>query len=197
MNAKDEAINRPGFTVPEKFTAEVFDELDKTIKENLGIETLITPDEVRGHYETLESAILNGNWPKLNAAKGKFIFILDETGDKRAAYIQGHPSLQGRVLFADATPGTPEAAILIMNDPVRDINKIKDMVKKGYIVRTRADADTEEARRNDKSHFEAACQSGAQIITTDYYLKSTHFKSDYAISFEGGKYFRANPLYIK
>jgi hypothetical protein len=52
-----------------------------------------------------------------------------------------------------------------------------------------------EARLNDRSSFEAACNSGAQIITTDYYLKSTHFKSDYSVSFDGGTYFRPNPVF--
>jgi len=37
-------------------------------------------------------------------------------------------------------------------------------------------------------------QSGAQIISTDYYRPSTHFKSDYVISFPGGKYFRPDPV---
>ena len=46
----------------------------------------------------------------------QFIFILDELGPKLQAYIAGHPSLRGRLLFADAAPGTPEAAIHIMND---------------------------------------------------------------------------------
>jgi hypothetical protein len=74
--------------------------------------------------------------------------------------------------------------------------EIPQLVKKGYIIRTRADADTEQARDNDRSGLEAACNSGAQIITTDYYLKSTHFKSDYVVSFEGAnKYFRINPLF--
>ncbi|MCU7371203.1 phosphatidylinositol-specific phospholipase C1-like protein [Paucibacter sp. O1-1] len=36
----------------------------------------------------------------------------------------------------------------------------------------------------------------AQIITTDYYLKSTHFKSDYSVSFDGKKHFRVNPLFM-
>jgi len=71
------------------------------------------------------------------------------------------------------------------------------MVKKGYIVRTRADSDTWEARINDKSRFEAACQSGSQIITTDYYVKSTHFNSDYVISFGKGAFFRVNPFFEK
>lgn len=197
INAKDEAISKPGFTVPEKFTPEVLDRLDKTILENLGTEKLLTPDKVRGNNKTLESAVLNGNWPKLRAARGKFVFILDETGPKRAAYMQGHSSLKDRILFANAEPGTPEAAFLILNNPVKDLSKIQELVKKGYLIRTRADANTVEARRNDTSTFEAACRSGAQIITTDYYLPSTHFKSDYRVSFADESYFRINPLFNK
>jgi hypothetical protein len=67
------------------------------------------------------------------------------------------------------------------------------MVKKGYMVRTRADSDTREARANDKSSFVAACASGAQIITTDYYYKSKFFTSDYVVSFENNTYIRKNP----
>jgi hypothetical protein len=160
----------------------------------MGLERLLTPDQVRGNYQTLESAVLNGNWPKVKAAKGKFIFILDETGQKLDAYTQNHPSLSGRTLFVNAQPGNPEAAIMVMNDPVKDLTKIQELVKRGYIVRTRADADTKEARRNDKSTFEAACQSGAQIITTDYYQPSRHFKSAYKITFADGSFFRENPL---
>ena len=195
MNAKDEPIKKNDFTVPEKFEADVFDRLDKEILDNLGRENLLVPDDVRGGHASLEEAVLHGGWPHLKEANGKFMFILDETGEKRATYIQGHPSLKGRVLFANAEPGTPEAAFLIMNDPVKQEARIRELVKKGYIVRTRADADTEEARRNDRSHFEAACRSGAQVITTDYYAKSTHFISDYSVSFDDGKYFRVNPLY--
>ncbi|MBC8109598.1 MAG: phosphatidylinositol-specific phospholipase C1-like protein [Verrucomicrobia bacterium] len=196
MNAKDDEIKSPlGFVVPEKFTPEVYDELDKTILENLGKEKLLMPDQVRGKHKTLEEAVLANNWPSVKNARGKFIFILDETGDKIAAYVKNHPSLQGRVLFANAKVGTPEAAFLIMNNAKKD--NIAEMVKKGYIVRTRADSDTKEARLNDKSSFEAACKSGAQIITTDYYRKSTHFTSDYVISFENNTYFRENPLFKK
>lgn len=194
MNAKSEALSRPGFTVPEPFTPAVFDALDKEILDNLGAAQLITPDQVRGQYATLESAVLHRHWPTLRAAQGKFVFVLDELGEKRATYIQGHPSLKGRVLFADAEPGTPEAAIHILNNAKKDLATIKELVQKGYIIRTRADSDTQEARRNDKSSFAAALQSGAQIISTDYYRKSTHFQSDYVISFPDGKYFRPNPV---
>jgi len=197
MNAKSEAINKPGFTVPEPFTSAVFDQLDQEIVDNLGREYVLTPDQVRGKYATLESAVLHQNWPTLKQARGKYVFILDEVGEKRAAYIAGHPSLKGRVLFTNSEPGTPEAAIHILNNAKKDLATIQGLVKKGYIIRTRADSDTQEARRNDKSSFEAAMQSGAQIISTDFYRKSTHFKSDYVVSFPGGKYVRVDPVLAK
>src|SRR5882724_3020512 len=194
LEPKDGASKNPDLTVPEKFTAEIFDELDKSLEDNLGKEHLITPDMVRGSYNSLESAVLHGNWPTLKSAKGKFLFILDDREDKRALYIAGHPSLKGRVLFANADPGTPEAAAMIRNNPKAP--EIKSLVAKGYIIRTRADSDTKEARENDRSGFMAACSSGAQIVTTDYYLKSTHFKSDYTVSFDGGnRYVRLNPTF--
>jgi len=193
LEAKDEAIKLPGFTVPEKFTAQTFDELDESLVKNLGKQNILTPDEVRGKFSTLNEAVTHNGWPTLQQAKGKFLFVLDAKNSKRAMYIAGHPSLKGRVLFADADPGTSEAAMMIRNNPQDP--SIKDLVKKGYIIRTRSDGDTQQARKNDKSDFIAACNSGAQIITTDYYLKSTHFKSDYVVSFPGDKYFRVNPLF--
>lgn len=195
LEAKDDSIKRKGFTQPEVFTSKTFDELDAVIIQNLGKEHILSPDDVRGKYKTLEEAVLAKNWPKLSQAKGKFLFVLDAKDRKRATYIQGHPSLKGRVLFANAEPGTPEAGCMIRNNPKDE--QIPELVKKGYLIRTRADSDTRQARKNDWSDFEAACKSGAQIITTDYYKKSTHFKSDYAISFADGKYFRANPLFKK
>src|SRR5882724_7463152 len=196
LEAKDGAMRNKMLTEPELFTPAIFDELDKVLEEGLGKEHLITPDMVRGQYATLESAVLSDNWPRLKAARGRFLFILDDHDRKRDMYIAGHPSLKGRVLFVNAEPGMPEAATMIRNNPT--MPEIRGLVEKGYIIRTRADADTKEARLNDKTDFMAACASGAQIITTDYYRKSTHFKSDYVVSFEGGnKYVRLDPVFGK
>ena len=106
-------------------------------------------------------------------------------------YLKGHASLKGRILFTNADPGTPDAAFIEQNDaPAEAINAL---AQQGYLIRTRADSDTKEARENDKSSFVAACASGAQIITTDYYYKSAFFPSDYSISFDGGTYMRRMP----
>ena len=80
----------------EGIVARHFDELDKTLLEHLGKAHILMPDIVRGKYETLESAVLHNNWPTLKEAKGKFVFVLDDSGSKRDMYISGHPSLRGR-----------------------------------------------------------------------------------------------------
>ena len=196
LEAKDwgnHTENKYALTIPEKYTQKLFNELDRVIRTDLGEEKLITPDMVRGDYATLNEAVLNDNWPTLKKAKGRFLFILDDKGEKRALYMDGHPSLKGRVLFVNAEPGTPEAATLIKNNPQDPT--IKDLVKLGYIIRTRADSDTREARNNDYTNFQAACESGAQIITTDYYKKSTFFNSPYHVSFDDSTYVRVNPLF--
>ena len=194
MNAKDDTIRRPGFTLPESFTAPVLNQLDSVLLAGLGRAKLIVPDDVRGKSATLEAAVRAGSWPTMKAARGKFLFVLDETGHKRDLYRAGHPSLAGRVLFTNTEPGSPDAAFVILNNPIADSAKIRAYVRAGYLVRTRADADTKEARINDYRGFEAAQRDGAQIITTDYYARSQFFPSTYIIRFDNGGYLRPNPL---
>ena len=87
----------------------------------------------------------------------------------------------------------PEAAIFIINDPLRDESRIRDLVAMGFLVRTRADADTSEARSNDRRRFEAAKRSGAQIITTDYYIPDRSVDDRYMVRFDDGAFVRPNP----
>jgi hypothetical protein len=67
-------------------------------------------------------------------------------------------------------PGHPAAAFRIVNDPIASAEEIRDLVRRGYLVRTRADADTREARANDTARRDAAFASGAHFVSTDYYL---------------------------
>jgi len=192
MNAKDG--NERGLHPLLPFTKKALDSIDLEIRSVFKPDDLITPDLVRGNYHDLESAVLKRGWPLVRKVKGRFLFVLDETGKKLELYKQGHRSLKGRVMFVNETEGQPEAAFMIINDPIKDFDNIQRLVKKGYMIRTRADADTKEARNDDYSRFEAAKKSGAQIITTDYYLPSKYFSSSYKISFDGGTYVRKNPL---
>lgn len=188
INAKDGEI--PNTRKPLVFDAAALQNVDDEIRSILPEEKLITPDLVRGKRATLEEAVLKDGWPKLNAVKGKFLFVLDESDPKMDLYLQKFPGLKGAALFVNAEEGNPEAAFRIINDPIADFKKIHSLVKKGYMVRTRADADTKEARTNDYTRFEKAKASGAQVITTDYYIPSKLFASDFQVIFDDGSYER-------
>ncbi|MEM1135412.1 MAG: phosphatidylinositol-specific phospholipase C1-like protein [Bacteroidota bacterium] len=194
FNAKTGKIDRPGFTELLPFSKAAFDSLDASILSVISKEKIITPDDIRGTYETLEAGALNQNWPEIEKVRGKFMFVLDEQAEKYAPYLEGHPSLKGRVMFVNAAPGTPEAAFIILNDPITYQDSIQNLVKSGYIVRTRADANTMEARTGDYSRFNAALTSGAQFITTDYYLPDERFGTGYQIKMPDGKIAICNPI---
>lgn len=188
MNTKDQAVEK--LRTPLPFTAKALDSIDIEIKSVFSKRQLITPDLVRGNFKTLEEAILKKGWPELKDVKGRFLFVLDEKEEKINRYLENHFSLKNRILFVNSQEGNPEAAFRIINDPIKDFDYIKELVAKGYMVRTRADSDTKQARTNDYSAFEKAKVSGAQIISTDYYLPSKLFKSDFKISFENNTFER-------
>ena len=196
MNAKDDPSKEPGFVRPALFDKAAFDAWDAEILEGMGRESLITPDDVRGSHATLEAAVLAQDWPTLERARGKFLFVLDEDGGKLEEYVAGHPSLRNRVMFVNATEGRPEAAFRIVNEPVQDWAYIQYLVRSGYLVRTRADADTVEARKNDYRRLKAALISGAQIISTDYYVPDPALKTGYHVQLPGGAPGAWNPLLL-
>ena len=193
INAKDGQV--PSTISPLPFSAAALDSIDWEIQTYLGREKLITPDDVRSEYASLEEAVLAGNWPDLEIARGKFLFVLDENEEKIKRYLSLKPGLKNSALFVNLKEGNPEAGFRIINNPVSQESYIQELVKKGYIVRTRADSDTSQARTNDYSQFEKAKSSGAQVISTDYYLPSAFFPSTYQVRFENGEFERSNPIF--
>lgn len=196
INLKDEVIERDGFVKPLTFGPEALDSVDQAILSVLDWSRLIYPDLVRGQSKTLEDAILSKGWPGLNEVRGKILFVLDASAVKNDLYRQGHPSLTGRVMFLNVRPGEPESAFHILNNPHLSYQQIQELVKRGYMVRTRADANTIEARSNDYSRWEKAIKSGAQVITTDYYRPSRFFESAYAVGFGNDTVYRINPVRV-
>jgi hypothetical protein len=186
MNGKDDGIKQPGYVQPLPFDTRAYDAWDEEIVKGLGRSKLITPDDVRGSHPTLEAAVLAQDWPTINQSRGKFLFVLDEHGKKMERYFEGHPSLKGRIMFVNQDEGKPEAGIRILNEPRQDWSYIQYLVRSGYIVRTRADADTIEARKGDYSRWKAALISGAQIISTDYYDPDPAFHTGYHVAMPGG-----------
>jgi hypothetical protein len=179
-------------TEPESFTSSTFDALDAEIRSVFKPDEMITPDDVRGSYETLNEAVLAGNWPTLKSARGKVIFLMDQR-PVGPVYLDGHPSLRGRVLFTNAEPGEPDAAFIERNDgPAADISTL---VRKGYLVRTRTDADTKEARTDDTARRDAMMASGAQILSTDYPVNEpARWPGHFVVTLPGNAFARCNPV---
>ncbi len=194
VEAKDAVIEDPGigFVIPLPFDAAALDGIDEEIRAIFPEGRLITPDFVRGDAQSLEAVILNEGWPLLEAVRGRIMFALDNGGAIRDLYTEGHPALAGRVMFTDSAPGTPEAAFAKRNDP-SDFEAIQALVAQGYIVRTRADADTVQARTGDTTRREEALESGAQLVSTDYPVPDPRF-TDYQVSIPGGFIARCNPV---
>jgi hypothetical protein len=181
----------PGMAAPEAFTAETLDALDAEIRSVFPAGELITPDQVRGRHATLEDAVLHGGWPTLKSARGKLVFLLDQQ-NVTDTYRTGHPSLARRVLFTNATPGQPDAAFVEENEGAPDV--IGDLVKRGYLVRTRSDVDTKEGRSGDTTLRDKALSSGAQIVSTDYPWYEPSRWTNYSVSLPGHTPARCNPV---
>lgn len=177
-------------------SAALFDDLDAEIRSVFPPSQLLTPDDVRGDRATLEEAVLTVGWPTLGEVRGRVMFGLDNGGSYRAMYEEGHPSLRGRVMFTSADPGSPEAAFLKLNDSIGSFATIQEMVARGYVVRTRADGDTEEARSGDTRRRDAALASGAQWVSTDYPVPDLRWgvEPPYVATIPGGTPARCNPI---
>ena len=156
-----------GTVVAETVTAGTFDALDAEIRSVFKPGEMITPDDVRGAHRTLNEAILADGWPTLDEARGKVAFLLDQRRFE-SLYTQGHPSLEGRVLFTNATPGAPGAAFTECNDSATDPELVPALIRKGYLVRTMTDPGAAGVRSNSTARRDASIRSGAQILSTDY-----------------------------
>jgi hypothetical protein len=186
---------------PEPFTSTTFNALDAEIRSVFSATEMVTPDQVRGAYDTLFEAIQAsgstaagkkpGGWPTLAEARGKVVFLMDQRPVEEV-YTQGHPSLRGRVIFTNATPGAPDAAFTEENSGTKE--EIDALAKQGYLIRTRTDDGTEEARTNDHSRATVALSSGAQMLSTDYPSSEPSKWTGFFVGLPQGLIARCNPI---
>jgi len=195
IEAKDEpmTIEAPlEWTVPLPIDAAAFDALDAEIRSVFDDEDLVTPDLVRGDHATLGEAVSSEGWPLLGEVRGRVLFALDSPS-QRDTYLAGHPSLEGRVIFTNSEPGMDDSAYANHNDPEADAEAVATSLEANMLVRTRADADTVEARRNDTTRRDAALDSGAQFVSTDYAAPNPDF-GPYVVGIPNGTPARCNPV---
>jgi hypothetical protein len=196
LEAKDGAIPDPlnlGFVQPIPASEATFTGIEKEIRSVLSDDELVLPKTVQGDHATLREAIEADGWPTVDDLRGRFLFALDDHAAKRTLYRTLHPDTRDRLIFVDAAPPEDDAAFTVLNDPIADGPTIKELVAKHYLVRTRADADTVEARAGQTDRRDAAFAGGAQIVSTDYERADDRWPT-YVVDLPGDATARCNPL---
>jgi len=181
----------PDAVTAEPWTAATWDAMDAEIRSVFKEREIITPDKVRGSYATLEAAVLAGKWPNLREARGKVVFLLYNR-TSAPAYLAGHAMMKGRVLFVNGRPGESEAGFVEQDSG--KAAEIDELVKKGYLVRSRSDYNTDQGRTNDTNRRNELLGSGAQMISTDFPVSEPAPWTGYTVGLPNGLPARCNPI---
>lgn len=177
------------------FNADDYQLLDQEIKDSLQ-QRLFAPDDLRQGARTLQQSALELGWPDVSKLAGKFIFLFDGNKKQNALYKLNRPSLKNASMFANYSESEPEAAFMIINNPIKHMDKIQRLVASGYMVRTRADAKLTATNSQRHAQFMAAKQSGAQIISSDFIPSSPQqVRLNYVVLFDDNQLVRSNPFF--
>jgi Phosphoinositide phospholipase C, Ca2+-dependent len=186
LHANDVKTPMPGATKPIAFDASAFAALDAEIRAVFQPNELLTPDDVKGSHASLREAVQTGGWPQLGKARGKVIFLLDGPEAKTDLYAGPAKSLDGRPMFIATDENSPLASFICIEDPLQDQARIGQDVAAGFIVKTRADVQTREARDGKTARRDAAFASGAQIVATDFLMPDKKI-GPYQVNFADGQ----------
>lgn len=196
LSGLDSVVPDIAFAQPTRWEIEDLIELEEDIRRVFHDSRIIRPDDVRAGAPTLYEGIQAQGWPRVSESRGKVLFALDNEGDIMNQYVARYPSLEGAILFTSSPRESPEAGFRKENDPLAPGSPIAALVADGFLVRTRADVETVEARSRDTTRRDAALASGAQFVSTDYREANPDF-SDYSVGFPGlpaGAAARCNPV---
>ena len=185
------ALDFLGFNKSIPFVPEALNDLDAEIHSVFDQypEMLYTPAHLRDTFLTTASRLSAIGWPSLNEALGKVFIVLD--GDFQDLYTTDLTKGLDRPMFVYGQPGAPATAFVIRNEPQGKEEEIRALTEM-YMVRTRTDAGTLEARSQDYTRYNAVMKSQAQIITTDYY-RADPLLSPFVVSIEQ---FKQNALHL-
>jgi hypothetical protein len=198
LKQSDSRIVEAGGVVAPPWDGAALDALDAEIRSVFDEDRLITPDDVRRPRLSLEQSVLRHGWPSLDRSRGKVAFLLDnDPGPIRDAYRAGRPNLEGRVLFTNSRRGFPDAAFIKRNEPRNENTaQIQELVRDGYLVRTRSDVPLTTILEGDVLQLAKALESGAQIVSTDFPVPgmAARYGSDFVAQLPNGGVARCNPV---
>ncbi len=154
---------------------------------------IITPDDVRGDAETLTDAARARGWPLLEDALGKVFFVLHNRRELRAAYTESHPALEQRIMFVNSSPERDDCAFIVVDNPYAE--RIPELIEAGFLIRVRSDSGLRQGRSGDTARRDAAFESGAHVVSTDFPAGRAHPETGYVVTFPDRAPARCNPVY--
>jgi len=173
-----------------KFDTKAWAALEAEILSVFPRDRLVTPDLVRADAPTLRQAITRSGWPQLDAMRGRVLLTLNAKPAAQENYLKLHTGGHGGLFFCDHGLADPETIWVFRKNPYA--TDLPSLVRSGYLVYTRADADGLEARQNNTARRDRAF-TAAQVISTDYPAPDPAV-GIYRAVFPDGGYVRANPL---
>lgn len=170
----------------------IFRRIEDAIRSSVG-DRLITPDAVKGRYDSLREAIARRGWPTLGEVRGRVMFVLlNKKHRYTRAYTHDYTSLDGRVMFAKAASDQLEMPwAVVAHITATRADAIRRALRQGVMVITTACRagmqDDECFRRRD-----AAIRNGAHIVKDDFPAPVND--RDYWLEFPEGIPARCNPV---
>jgi hypothetical protein len=171
--------------------AEYVDALEAVVASSWPVDRILTPDLVARDHGSLRAGLEAEGWPVIDDVRGRALFVLHTAGALRDELVARGPTTP--LLFPDAMGAleADHAAFHSMNDPIGGAQAITGAVQAGHLVRTRADADNVEPAMGDETRRDAALESGAHFISTDWPEPAP---SGYVVTIPEGTPSRCNPI---
>lgn len=154
---------------------------DEALRAGLG-DKLFTPADMLRDYESFGAMRAADDWCEVEDMLGKVLILLHDC-NVTEKYIETDSSLKSQAMFPMLREEDTDrdcASFLLINDPEDAFASSEEIIKDGkFVVRTRADQFTSVSQENR----ELALASGAQIVSTDYPVKSDLQEGDYYLAF--------------
>lgn len=165
------------------FNLDYAKEFDKVLRESLG-DKLFTPADMLRDYSSFGEMRASDDWCRVEDMLGKVVILLHE-GNVTEKYINIDPSIKTQTMFPMLREKDIDrdcTSFILCNEP-DELLEIRDEVigEKKITVRTRADKFTSVSDENRDNAF----KSGANIISTDYPVRTDLTADSYYVSFGG------------
>lgn len=184
----------PSGVQPVPFTPELLKQLHSLLESIFPRNHCLIPQDLCGPGDNcVRDAVLSRGWPPLKDVRGRVFFCLDNEGDWTDRWLKAMENVDAPRVFVSVSPDHPQAAWFKRNDPERQFEEITSLVRRNFLIRTRADADTRQSRSGDTRRRDQAFASGAQYISTDFPVADSRF-TDYAVRWPDAAVGRRNPV---